>query len=318
MDAFPVDDDGLIRLDTTRSLGFNDRELQRACERGELDRVGPGVYAAPADRTPEERHRLTVLAASTTNDVVISHSSAAVVHRLPMLGPDLSRVHITSATTDRGYRRGHRYLHPGWLAPADVVQIDGVWVTVIERTAFDVARSSPHGFAGALAVFDAALRAGADRDRMAGYARRPQTGVAVARRALLYADPLSENPGESLGRAQMIEAGLPMPRLQCEIYDIDGDFVGRPDYEWRDGSGRRVVGEFDGVGKYLKYLSAGESAETAIRREKEREGRLQDLGVIVVRWTWRELQRRRMVPRVRAQLLAVGMIESSDPANPAA
>lgn len=164
---------------------------------------------------------------------------------------------------------------------------------------------------------DAALRAGADRVRIAAYGARPQTGVGIGRRALELADPLSENPGESWGRAQMIEAGLPTPVLQPEIHDAEGVFVARSDYGWRDRAGRvRVVGEFDGLGKYLKYLHPGESADDAIRREKQREGQLQDLGIIVVRWLWQDLRRNAAVPRIRAQLTALGLIDAST--NPAA
>lgn len=33
-------------------------------------------------------------------------------------------------------------------------------------------------------------------------------------------------------RAQMIEAGLPMPSLQCEFVDEDGNVVARTDFDW--------------------------------------------------------------------------------------
>lgn len=241
---------------------------------------------------------------------VVSHASAATLHGLPMLRPDLSRLHLTSPSSDRGYKRKTRHLHPGNIAAADAVVVDGVRATSVERTAFDVARTSTQGFAGALAVLDGALRCGADRSRMEAYGREPRTGVGVAREALRHADGLAENPGESWSRAQLILNGIPIHRLQTEVFDKHGRFVARPDFDWVDDDGRiLVVGEFDGLEKYVKYLKAGEDTDSALRREKERESRLQDLGIIVVRWTWTDLCTPKRVPnRVRIQLQRAGLL----------
>ncbi len=298
------------------SVGFDRRALLRAATKGELVRVAPGIYVPAADRSPEARHRMEVLAATTTPDVAVSHGSAAVIHGLPMLSPDFRQLNLTSATSDRGYKRAYRHIHPGPLAPCDVEERDGIWVTTLERTAVDVARTSPRGFAGALAVIDAALALGADRATMSSCCGRPRTGVGVARCALRHANSLSDNPGESWGRAQIIEAGLPVPRIQHDVVDARGRFVARPDYDWVDETGRvRIVGEFDGLGKYLKYLRPGEEPVDVIRREKEREGRLQDLGIVVVRWVYADLVADRVVPRLLAQMRATGILHLTS-ANP--
>jgi len=312
---FPFDADGVLRLSTAAALGFDEGRVLRAAAAGELVRIGPGIYVPPADRTPEELHRLLAHTAAIPHDTVISHASAAAIHGLPMLSPDLSRLHVTSVASGRGYRRTRRHVHSGPLGADDVTHRGDVAVTTLERTAFDVARSSPLGYAGALAVFDAALRRKACYEQMAHYCDRPQRGVGHARAALVQANPLAENPGESWGRAQLIQAALPIPSLQRRIYDSAGHFIARTDYDWCDDSGTvRVVGEFDGLAKYLKYLRPGETPEDAIRREKEREGRLQDLGLVVVRWTWRDLVEARVVPRLRAQLAAVGLVARQRPA----
>ncbi len=305
MHPFPVDDDGFIRTDTAVALGFSDLQLRRAVGQGELIRVGAATYCHVAERTPEALHRLEVLGSTTSPMMAISHSSAAVLHGIEMLNADLSRLHLTSGASEKGYKRKLRHVHPGPLGRGDVTLVDGKWTTTVERTAFDVARTSPAGFPGALAVLDSALRQGADPALLTDFGAQPRTGVGVAREALQYASPLSENPGESWGRAQIIKAQLPIPRLQHNIYDSRGNFVARSDYDWVDGCGNiRVVGEFDGIGKYLKYLRPGESPVDVIRREKEREGRLQDLGIVVVRWTWADLKAGRVVPRLVAQLSA--------------
>lgn len=318
MYPFPIDADGYIRLSSARALGFDDRQFTRAEERGEVLRVAPGVYVLPADRRPEALHRLKVQAATTTPDVAISHTSAGVVHGLDMLHADLSRINVTSATTDRGYKRKHRYIHPGPLKSADVTLVDGIWTTCLERTAFDVARTSSKGFPAALAALDSALRMGADARRMSEYGGEPRTGVGVARSALRHANPLSENAGESWGRAQMIEGGLATPRLQRRIFDKSGDFIARTDYDWADENGVvRLIGEFDGLGKYLKYLKPGEKPQDAIRREKVREGRLQDMGLVVVRWIYDDLSSGSVVPRLIAQMRALGLRTPQPPVNPA-
>jgi hypothetical protein len=51
----------------------------------------------------------------------------------------------------------------------------------------------------------------------------------------------------------MIEAGLPIPRLQHEFRDANGKLVARTDYDWE----ALLVGEFDGDVKYRKDLEQG-------------------------------------------------------------
>lgn len=58
-----------------------------------------------------------------------------------------------------------------------------------------------------------------------------------------------------------------MPRLQQEFHGADGRFVARCDYTWCG----RLVGEFDGMVKYQKYVRTGETPFDVVRREKARE-----------------------------------------------
>ncbi|MFW0794334.1 hypothetical protein AAFP30_11025 [Gordonia sp. CPCC 205515] len=132
---------------------------------------------------------------------------------------------------------------------------------------------------------------------------RSRRRVASARRALDYADADSETAGESWGRAQMIEAGLPIPRLQHTFFDQDGTFVARTDYDWQG----RLAGEFDGMEKYQKHLRDGESPFDAMKREKEREDDLRRMGVMVVRWTWADLEAGRVVGMILEWLDLLGL-----------
>jgi very-short-patch-repair endonuclease len=79
--------------------------------------------------------------------------------------------------------------------------------------------------------------------------------------------------------------------------------VGRVDFAWLE---QGVVGEADGRVKY-----ADRNAVRVIEAEKERQARLEALGLVVVRWGWRDLEGATppMVERVREAL------ERGDPAR---
>ncbi|MYR06909.1 hypothetical protein GTV32_11605 [Gordonia sp. SID5947] len=300
MTSFPTDRHGLIHRAAILAAQFSDDEYRRALQTKATISVSRGVCVPAGQRSAAEWHRLKAIAASVTSDVAatLSHQSAAVIHGVEMLRPNLRRVHMTTGSPNGGYRTTTAHRHVGTLSPDEVVEIDGLRVTSLERTAVDVACTSPLGFAGALAVFDSALRKDADREVMARLLRARRRGAAHARRALHHADALAENPGESWGRAQMIEAGLPIPRLQHEFHGIDGEFIARTDYDWAG----LLVGEFDGKVKYEKHLRPGESTSDAVVREKAREDSLRRRGIVVVRWTWADLENGRVVGIIREWL----------------
>lgn len=100
----------------------------------------------------------------------------------------------------------------------------------------------------------------------------------------------------------MIEAGLVAADLQVR-YDLVGGAYAVVDFDWAG----RLVGEFDGLRKYCRDLRPGESPEDAVVREKIREDELRDLGLGVVRWTWKDLRDDTMIPRVRRALLRAGL-----------
>lgn len=306
MITFPTDRHGLVHREIALAAGFTDDEIRRELRDGRLSRVQRGVYVAPAPRSPEAVHRLAAVAAAETSGdrSILSHQSAATMHGLSMLRPDLQRIHTTNGRLTGGWRTSIRQDHVGSLAAGEVTTIDGVRVTSLERTATDVARTTRGGFAAALAVFDSTLRLGADPLTMSGALAQTRRGVGPARRALTLADGKAENPGESWSRAQMIEAGLPDPRLQHTFVDIDGNDVARTDFDW---SGK-LVGEFDGDVKYQKYLRPGETPFDAMKREKLREDALRRLGIMVIRWTWGDLVSGRLVPMIREWLIRLDLM----------
>ncbi|GGF34355.1 type IV toxin-antitoxin system AbiEi family antitoxin domain-containing protein [Williamsia phyllosphaerae] len=300
MTTTPDDPDRLLRRTDAQAAGVTDRHLMSRVRSGELIRLRPGVYAAGVERTPESMHRLEILA-TEHHLLTVSHRSAAVLHGLRMLKPDLSRIDVSSGSRSGGRIHPTRHIHSGLLDADDVVIVDGVAVTSLERTAADVACMAD--FDRALVVLDSALRAGADRDAIGEIlARRRRQGVSTARIALSMADRNSESVGESWSRAQMITARLPLPRLQ-DARVIRGRRV-IPDFDWD----RQLVGEFDGHIKYGRLLRPGQTVVDVVADEKAREDLLRWDGSMVLRWVWSDLERRRVVGIVAPWLHRLGLM----------
>ncbi|WP_165865762.1 type IV toxin-antitoxin system AbiEi family antitoxin domain-containing protein [Vallicoccus soli] len=270
-----------------RHHGVELDELQRLLRAGVLVRLRRGVYAE-AWRTrgdPRATHRvhvdgvLLVLGARAA----VSHVSAAVVHGLDLLDPDLGHVEVTRADLGSSRTEARVRHHAAALRPDEVVEVDGRPVTSLARTAIDIARRST--LAQALVVLDAVLHRGVDREelRRVHLACASWSGSRTAGRALALADGGAESPGESLVRLLLARAGLPPVRTQVELRDHDG-LVGRVDLLFEQ---QRTVVEFDGR---AKYGLEGDPAD-ALWREKRREDRLRGLGYEVVRVVWADLDR---------------------------
>lgn len=117
-------------------------------------------------------------------------------------------------------------------------------------------------------------------------------------RVLSFANPLSENGGESYARAVMIEEGFQVPTLQVELPDpISPSGTYRVDFLWRLPDGSYVAGEFDGLRKYNDpRYRGGRSANEVLIAERERESHLNALGLPVMRFKFADvLDRRRFV-----------------------
>lgn len=295
------------------SYGSQSRQastLRREARRGVLVRVHPGAYVEAADWShldPRQRHVLTVRAvmAGIGPDAVVSHSSAVAMHALPSVAWPRGAVHVIDPRRSRMQVTERVVRHPGPVALADVVEIDGLRVTSEHRTVLDVARSA--SFADGVLCMDAVLRREASRRGCFSVSRRPAIeeylerrthveavaararddlldrisrapgarGLVSARRIVEFASPWSENGGESLCRVALLELGAPEPLLQVEFFDGQG-LVGRCDFLL----GRRVL-EFDGKIKYDDAAMRGGRAPSAVvRAEKARERRLLRTGAV--------------------------------------
>ncbi|MGH3646483.1 MAG: DUF559 domain-containing protein [Micromonosporaceae bacterium] len=250
---------------------------------GRWRRLRHAVYVDGAQASDDQAHdqllQASAAALRLAGNAVLSHESAATWWRLPTLGRGSETVHLTRERRGQGATSAYpdMVVHHARLPEGHVVERNGLRVTTVARTVADLARS--RGFRPGVIAADAALRRElCTRDDLAAVCRdcRRWPGVRVAKRVATFADPSAESALESLSRAALHEHGVPPPEPQAWITDYD-----RVDFLWRR---ERVIGEADGLGKYVN--------PDVLRREKERKEILERLGYAVVRWTWNEIHRR--------------------------
>ncbi|MCW2165271.1 hypothetical protein B0I12_002426 [Microbacterium hydrothermale] len=254
---------------------------------GAWHRVQRGVYVprgAVDDLRPQADLRLRVIAAAGQmrgGDAVISHVSAAVLHGLDLSGIAGRPVEMTVAGGRRMSSRPGLTRHLDELGPEDVVTVEGLRCTSVERTVFDVARVA--SLETGVACADAAARRVAVRERVfdpgaheewrgrlrvRAAAASGRRGAARARWVIEFFDGRAELPGESLSRLQLFRLGhrvfdlqVPVEGPAGEVYEVD---IGLPE--------ARTFWEFDGEGKYLdEARRSGRTLDEVLLREKRRE-----------------------------------------------
>ncbi|MER7798286.1 hypothetical protein [Microbacterium sp. NPDC096154] len=237
----------------------------------------------------EERHLARVRAAWASSRLkrgVVGYASAAVLHGLPLYGVDLERVHLVLPPSRRASSNAVVRRHIEELPDEDLIEVDGIVATTLERTVFDVARTARAECA--LVVADAALRAVAWEEGARAYdlgvaaewrsrmlrkveSARGVRGVLAARRAIEFADGRAQLPGESVTRLRLRECGWRHFVLQAPV---------------RGGSGReffvdvgveeiRTWVEFDGVDKYIApSMTGGREVGAVLAAERERQAEI--------------------------------------------
>lgn len=267
------------------STGLDDRDISRLVRSGKLTRLRRGVYVETV-LIPDDagaRHALDVRAVllRLRGIVAASHGSSAVLQGISLLRPDFSRVHVThdggaSARTESGVVHHVAPLPAGQLRKTDALVVTGA-----ARTVVDLARTGSYeqGLVAIESALHNKLTTMAElREIMAYCAGWP--GAREAARAIAFASPYSESPGETLSRIAFDHLGLPEPKQQVRIFDEFG-FIARVDFWWPEFF---TVGEFDGRVKYV----GTDGRKNALVNEKRREDRLRDAGAEVFRWDWPE------------------------------
>lgn len=275
-------------------LGLDPRELQRQLRSGARTRIRRGASRPAGELSPEDEHLELVRAtlALTTTPAIVSHLSAAVVHRLPVDRRRLGQVHLVRPGRSHSSTNGLVVRH----RQPDVVPVvvNSIPVTPLVATAVDSIRLLP--FRDGVAIADQVLRRKVPRDRLLDIvASQPgRTGNRLVRAVVAFADPLAESAGESHARAQFAAAGLPAPQLQRVLTDQRGEM--RVDFAWPE---LRLVAEFDGFVKYGRGLNPTDADLTrVVAAEKAREIRIRRLGWWVVRVVWADLGDPRIVAEV--------------------
>ena len=283
----------LTRATTRAELvadGITDHEIRRAVSGGTLTALAPGVVIRTdlLDGTPEQRHRELARAwwrrqRSSEPRRALAAVSAAAALGLPVWGLDTTRVVVTEfAARSRSRTSGLTQLISDGRAPSTMVH-DGVLVVTPARVVVDIARTADR--IAAVVVGDAALRMGlCSLDELAVELSliHGMVGAAQARRVIELLDGKSESVLESRSRMVFLDAGLPAPELQVELYDQWGNLVARVDFYWRE---KRVVGESNGLAKY-----SGDDGIGRVLYEKQRSDALTELGNRVVPWGWKDLE----------------------------
>ncbi len=233
----------------------------------------------------ESQHLAEVVAAAAEmrgGAGVISHASAAALHGLPLYRHRPAHVHTTIAARVSSTPAGGVFRHRDSITRSDIEMVHGIRCTSLERTIFDVARTT--GRETALGCADAGLRreavsdgftqdaarADAWRERMRARVllARGTRGVRSALATIESADGRAHLPGESVTRLQLHRLGFAAPRVQVPIAAPNGGQY------WVDLAldDRRVFVEFDGKGKYLDIaMTRGVPLEQVLLDEKERE-----------------------------------------------
>lgn len=285
----------VFRRSDMLAMGIDPALARTYIRQGLWARLHYGVYTASstleeASRDPVKLHVLLARVAikALPDRAYAFGRTAAVIHGLPTDGGPPTEITLIRprGTDQRALQRritGPTAIHDvkvrsHLLRDGDLTVISGV--PCVTKTVAAVSAAATQSLPWAVAALDAACWQSpqALEDLVRVTEEWPRLlGIGTVRKALELARTGAQSPFESLSRVRLIELGLPEPELQRAFYDSDG-LIGYADMSWDDGT---VVGECDGLAKY------GERQD--LIREKLREDRLRDLGVIVVRWTWHEL-----------------------------
>jgi len=238
------------------------RELAAAVRSGAVVRLARGVYGLPGPSTDQR--------VAVAYDGVVSHQSAAVAWRLPLLAPP-EQPHITVPTKRRPRPGPPAVLH--W-APVEADD-QARRLTSLLRTVLDCSRTLPFG--EALAVADASLANKLTRPRLIAAAMAMRgPGSKQARQVAVAATGASGSFLESMLRALVAQAGL--EGFEPQVVVKRGQFRARVDLGHRQA---KIAVEAEG------YEFHGSSADFAA--DCRRYDELVAAGWLVLRFTYQQV-----------------------------
>ena len=290
-----ADRDGVLLRSEAVALGVTDNALRRMVLGGDIVRIRQGAYVLNnvwVAAEPRHRHYLLTRAVMRQyeDNVALSHTSAALLYGAPDWGLDLDRVHLTNVYSISERNRARVVHHRGSLRVGDMSRMHGHWITSPTRTALDAASIVSRD--SGVCLLDDFLQRGLTTEMQLEQqfqTMKEWPDTLGLYRTLQLCAVGSESVGETLIRLLIRDARLAMPELQWEVLDPNGRLAGRVDMAWPE---HRLLLEFDGRTKYLRYRRPGESIEEAVLREKAREDLLRELtGWSMIRIVWADLSR---------------------------
>jgi len=260
-------------------LGGTADFIERRLARGDWEQVEHGVYRLFGS-IPTWRQKLMIAALAAGDGSAVSHEAAAALWGLPGFKEGPIEVLAVHGVKNHRLQRG-AFHESRRLLPRHVTKIDGIPVTTIDRTLFDLAADiRPKRLERAV---DNALTAGLTSPRrlwrtwgeLAGRGRRGTRlmRAVLAERMPGYVAPASEL--EARFRDLLKAEGIPLPELQVDLGDQG--WIGRVDCYFRP----RIIVELDG--------RVGHVSELDRKRDRERDNELTAAGFVVIRFTWEEL-----------------------------
>jgi hypothetical protein len=261
-------------------------DVTKAELRSRYRRVFRDVYLAPGlDLTPELRAKAGWL--WSRRRAVVAGLTASALHGAKWVDASqpIELIH------DNRHRLPGLQIRGDLASDDEIVKMAGIPVTTPERTALDLACWYP--LEQALVAVDALASATSlkilDVERLA--ARYPgRRGTATARAVFDLVDAGAESPRETLLRLLIIEAGLPRPDTQIQIYDRCGYLVARADMGWPD---LRIAIEYEG--------DHHRTDERQFNRDIVRIEQMQSAGWIVIRVTAKD-RPDQVLSRIRAAI----------------
>lgn len=265
---------GVVARAQLAKIGVERGAIRLRVERCRLHLVHRGVYAVGHRLlTKQGRWMAAVLAAGP--GAVLSHRSAAAHWGIRPSDRLVADVTVGRALTQRSGLRIHR----SWLPHDEVTALDGIPVTSVSRTLFDLA--------GVLrpeqlrrAAHEAEVHRLWDRLSLADLLERhPRRRGAAAVREIVAApgEGRTRNDFEELFLGLVKAAGLQRPEKNVPMH-LGGRFI-EPDFVWRE---QRLIVELDGF--------ATHGTRGAFEDDRAKDRALTVAGWCVLRITWRQLR----------------------------
>jgi hypothetical protein len=270
-----------VSLDQLRAAGYSTRSASDLAADGRAHRIHRGVYVV-GHRAISRRARLSAALLACGEGAVISHGTAAALHRLWDKPPHL--IDVTVPVEAGRKIDGIRCRRCRYPQPEEVETREGVACTTLARTLVDLA-----GILGLESLRKSVGRAAMLRRLdlqavdLAIHNAKGRRGLKSLELALVpYRAPDGKVPDvrsdfETMTLPSLLDRGLPRPQVNAWLHFEGERFL--VDFLWEEA---RVIVETDGR----------ETHETpvAFQEDRRRDQFLAAAGYTVLRVTWRQLQ----------------------------